>query len=452
MGLDVTTASPPKRLVFNAFSMNCVSHIQHGLWGRGDTRQLEYNRLEPWVELAKILEKGCFDALFLADVVGIYDNYDGGPEAAIRNGMQVPVNDPMLLIPAMAAVTEHLGFAFTASVLAEHPYTFARRVSTLDHLTRGRIGWNIVTSYLPGAARNLGYDDLPDHDSRYDLADDYMDVVYKLWESSWEDDAVIRDRDRGVYADPAKVHSIDHVGPYFNVPGPHLCEPSPQRTPVLFQAGTSPRGRDFAARHAEAAFVIAHRRSLAPLVDDVRSRAVGFGRRGNDIRFVVAVSPVVGGTEREAKAKEADLLESLSVEGGLVHMSGNLGVDLAQLDPDRPIEDFDFNRVTGVLQHMAEDAGRGLTIGDLAKRQMSGQFMTGTPEQIADRMSRLAEAGADGFNLIYSTTPGTFVDFIDGVAPLLQDRGLMQTEYQPGTLRAKLTGSDRLPERHVGRT
>ena len=166
------TGSPPKRLAFNAFSMNCVSHIQHGLWGRSDTRQLEYATLDPWIDLAQILEQGHFDALFLADVMGLYDNYKGGPDTSIREAMQVPVNDPTLLIPAMAAVTEHLGFAFTGSILADHPYTFARRASTLDHLSRGRVAWNIVTSYLPGAARNLGFGDLPRHDDRYDRGDE----------------------------------------------------------------------------------------------------------------------------------------------------------------------------------------------------------------------------------------------------------------------------------------
>ena len=201
-----------KRMLMNAFSMNCVSHIQQGLWVRDDTRQLEYNQLDPWVELAQILEKGCFDALFLADVIGVYDSYRGGPETSIIEGMQTPVNDPAMLVPAMAYSTENLGFAFTSSVLQSHPFAFARQMSTLDHLTRGRVAWNIVTSYLPNAGLNFGLDGLPSHDERYDLADEYLDVVYKLWEGSWEDDAVLRDTERGIYADPAKVHPINHVG------------------------------------------------------------------------------------------------------------------------------------------------------------------------------------------------------------------------------------------------
>ena len=248
------------RLRFNAFSMNCVSHIHHGQWTREDSRSMDYTDLDAWIELAQLLDRGKFDALFLADVVGTYAAYGGSRDAAVEEGLQTPVNDPSLLIPAMAAATENLGFAFTQSVLQEQPFNFARRLSTLDHLTKGRVGWNIVTSYLPDAARNLGYGGLPSHEDRYRRAEEYMQVVYKLLEGSWEDDAVIRDVENGIYADPAKIHDIDHRGEFYpDVPGPHLAEPSPQRTPVLFQAGTSEWGRDFAARNAEAIFIIAAR-------------------------------------------------------------------------------------------------------------------------------------------------------------------------------------------------
>ena len=440
-----------ERLFFNAFSMNCVSHIQHGLWGRDDTRQQEYATLDPWVELAQILERGCFDALFLADVTGIYDNYQGGPEAAFRQAMQVPVNDPSLLIPAMAQVTEHLGMAFTASVLSEHPYTFARRLSTLDHLTRGRVAWNIVTSYLPGAVRNLGLDELPRHDTRYDQGDDFMDVIYKLLEASWDDDAVVADPERGIYTDPTKVRPIDHEGPYYRVPGPHVCEPSPQRTPVLFQAGSSDRGREFAARHAECAFVTTRGGPLTALVDDVRTRATRYGRRPDDIRFFLAMSPR-GRRHRGRGQGEGGRAEGPALDrGGPGPHEWCGGADLGLLDHDRPIGDFDFNAVTGGIKALMEGArDKTVTFGDLAARQMTGSFLVGAPEQIADKIEHLAEAGADGFNLIYTTTPGTFVDFIDGVVPVLQERGLMQREYKPGTFREKLFGAPRLSDRHPG--
>lgn len=441
-----------RRMLINAFSMNCVSHIQQGLWVRDDTRQLEYTQLDPWVELAQILEKGCFDTLFLADVVGVYDAYRGGPETSIVEGMQIPANDPALLVPAMAHATENLGFAFTSSVLQTHPFAFARQMSTLDHLSRGRIGWNIVTSYLPNAATNFGFSGLPPHDQRYDLADEYLDVTYKLWEGSWEDDAVVRDTRRGVYADPAKIHPINHAGKHYDVTGPHLSEPSPQRTPLLFQAGSSTRGRRFAAKHAECAFIVETRESLrgaASVIADVRAQAAAQGRYRDDIRFFQGLSPVVGGTEAEAKAKEAEYLEQFSTEGSLAHLSGSVGVDMAALDPDQPLETIDSKAMRGFIKSLIESApDKTQTFRDLMRTRLAGQFLTGAPEQIADKLQEWHEIGVDGFNLVYSVTPGTFVDFIDGVVPVLQARGLMQREYAPGPLRQKLFGDPKLPERH----
>ncbi|ETW98485.1 MAG: hypothetical protein ETSY1_18555 [Candidatus Entotheonella factor] len=439
-------------MLLNAFHMNCVSHIQHGLWVRDDTRQLEYTQLEPWVELAQILEKGCFDALFLADVIGLYDTYRGGPETSILEGMQVPVNDPALLIPAMAHVTEHLGFAFTSSVLQTHPFTFARQISTLDHLTRGRVAWNVVTSYLSNAAASLGLGGLPSHDERYERADEYLDVTYKLWEGSWEDDAVLRDTQRRMYADPAKVHPIHHAGKHYEVVGPHLCEPSPQRTPLLFQAGSSTRGRQFAAKHAECVFIVTSRSSLsgsASIIQDIRTQAVRQGRRPEDVRFFQGLTPVVGGTEAEAKAKEAAFIEQANMEGSLAHMSGSIGVDLGTINLDQPLATFDFQSVRGSVKGLIESSpDKSATFRDLIRSRMLRQFLTGTPEQIADELQAWFEAGVDGFNLVYTVTPGTFVDFIDGVVPVLQARGLVQRAYAPGPLRQKLFGEARLPKRH----
>src|SRR6266481_1652240 len=196
----------PKQIRLNAFDMNCVGHQSPGLWTHPRDRADRYNTLDYWVELAKLLERGKFDALFLADVLGVYDVYCGSPDAAIANAVQVPVNDPLLLIPAMAYVTRNLGFGVTCAVSYEHPYTLARRFSTLDHLTGGRIGWNIVTGYLNSAAKGIGLARQPEHDTRYEIAEEYMQIVYKLWEGSWEDGAVLRDRTQRVFARPEKVH------------------------------------------------------------------------------------------------------------------------------------------------------------------------------------------------------------------------------------------------------
>ena len=237
-----------KQIRLTAFDMNCVGHIQQGLWRHPRDRSMEYTSLDHWVELAQLLERGLFDGLFLADVLGVYDVFGGSAEAAVRHAVQVPVNDPMMLVPAMAHATTHLGFGVTANLSYEPPYVFARRMSTLDHLTRGRIGWNVVTGYLDSAARAMGLARQVAHDERYDVADDTMAALYKLWEGSWADDAVRRDRGAGVYAEPSRVRAVRHDGPTVKLEGVHLAEPSPQRTPLLFQAGASGRGSVSRAR------------------------------------------------------------------------------------------------------------------------------------------------------------------------------------------------------------
>lgn len=245
----------PRPIRFNAFDMNCVAHQSPGLWRHPRDRSADYRKLDLWLDLARTLERGLFDGLFLADVLGIYDVYGGGPAAALRQAAQVPVNDPLLLVPAMATATRHLGFGVTANLSYEAPYTLARRFSTLDHLTEGRIGWNVVTGYLDSAARGMGLPRQAAHDDRYDVAEDYMQVVYKLWEGSWADDAVVRDAERGIFTRPERVRAVKHESPFHRIDAIHLSEPSPQRTPVLYQAGSSPAGRAFAGRHAECVFV-----------------------------------------------------------------------------------------------------------------------------------------------------------------------------------------------------
>ncbi|KAA3510829.1 LLM class flavin-dependent oxidoreductase, partial [Agrobacterium vitis] len=196
---------PRKQIILNAFNMNCVGHINHGLWAHPRDRSHDYKSLRHWTDLARTLERGLFDGLFLADIVGVYDIYQNSVDLTLRESIQLPVNDPMLLVSGMAAVTDNLGFGITVNTSVEAPYTFARKISTLDHLTSGRIGWNIVTGYLDSAAKALGETGMTEHDTRYDQADDYMDLLYKLWEGSWEEGAVRLDKQARIYADPAKV-------------------------------------------------------------------------------------------------------------------------------------------------------------------------------------------------------------------------------------------------------
>ena len=267
--------------------------------------------------------------LFIADAVGQLDVYGGDADAALTRGVQTPVTDPLLAVSAMAAATERLGFGVTVSTTYESPYLLARKFSTLDHLTGGRIGWNIVTSLLDSAARNIiGRDRQIPHDERYAMAQEFLEVTYKLWEGSWEPDAVVRDRAGGVYTDATKVHDINHEGEYFSVPGAHLVEPSPQRTPVLFQAGTSPAGREFAARNAELVFASDPRPDvLRANIDDVRRRAVAHGRRPDSIKFLTSVEVVTDSTDSAARAKADELAKYHDLEGGLVLLSALSGVD-----------------------------------------------------------------------------------------------------------------------------
>jgi FMN-dependent oxidoreductase (nitrilotriacetate monooxygenase family) len=437
-----------KRIYFNAFHMNCVVHQSPGLWVRPEDQMVKYTDLETWVELAKLLERGRFDALFLADVVGAYDVYRGDRVAALTQAAQTPSNDPALLIPAMAYATKHLGFAFTSSTLQYHPFIFARMVSTLDHLTKGRIAWNIVTSYLESAGRSFGQPGLLPHDERYDAAEEYVEICYKLWEGSWQDDAVVKDRELGIYADPAKVWDIHHDGKYFSSHGCHLSEPSPQRTPVLYQAGGSPRGREFAARHAECIFVGGLNPSkVGDSIRATKALAREAGRDPSDMLFFLYAKVLTADTEAAVERKYNDYLESVNYEGALALLSGWAGLDFSKYDLDKPLEYVETNAARTVMQaFIRPDSERKWTLRELVKLvglSGGGTLLMGTPEKLADTFQQWVDAGVDGFNLAYMVTPGSYVDFVEGVVPILQKRGIMQTEYQDGTLREKLMGPGR---------
>jgi FMN-dependent oxidoreductase (nitrilotriacetate monooxygenase family) len=454
--LNVTDGrtAPPKRLLLGAVVMYNGSHGFHGLWRHPNAaRQRQFEGLEQWVELGRLLERGRFDLLFFADVIGAYDVYRGGWETTAREGAQFPTNDPLVLLSALVPATEHLGLALTSSVFYQHPFAFARQISTLDHLSRGRVAWNIVTSVIENGAQNVGLEALPVHDDRYVWADEYTDVVYKLWEQSWDADALVRDPDSGIFADPAGIREIRHIGEHFRVRGPHQVPPSPQRTPVLLQAGGSEAGRSFAARNAEAVFVVASTpQAGGKIVRDVRRRAVAAGRSPNDVKFLVALTIVVGATEQEARRRDAELERWISVEGMLAMLSGHLQTDLAAVDLDRPLADFHTEGMQGILRDLREsvplDQRAELTFRDVLGRFWRSRIV-GSPEQVADELERWAAAGIDGVNIVEVIRPDTFEEFVEHVVPVLQDRGLVQREYAPGTLREKLFGhGPHLPDRH----
>jgi long-chain alkane monooxygenase len=443
----------PRHIVLNAFDMNCVTHIVAGTWRHPESQAARYKDLGYWTDLARLLERGLFDGLFIADVLGVYDVFGGGPEAALRSGAQVPVNDPLLVVPAMAGVTEHLGFGVTASTSFEHPYSFARRMSTLDHLTGGRAGWNIVTGYLESAARNHGLDTITAHADRYAIADEYTEVLYKLWEGSWDDDAVGTDPGRAHYADPAKVHPINHEGTHFRVPGIHLCEPSPQRTPVLYQAGASDRGRQFGAENAEVIFIGAPTKEiLREAVADIRGRAAAAGRDPHDVKIVNGHVVVTGPTEEAARRRHDDFRRYTDPEGALALWSGWLGSDLSRFDLDDPVAVTDNEYLKSSVQMFGQGQWTLRDFVDAHAIDAEGGFSVGSPQQVADDLqSWVEETDVDGFNLTNVITPGSFSDFIEHVVPELQRRGVYKTSYEQGTLRHKLFGRGaRLPESHRG--
>jgi FMN-dependent oxidoreductase (nitrilotriacetate monooxygenase family) len=447
-----------KQLHVNLFEMNCVGHISHGLWVHQDNNRHRFNDIEFWTELAKLLEYGAFDAVFLADVIGAYDGFRGGPDTALREAVQIPNNDPLLVIPAMAAVTKGLGFAATFSVTYEPPFAFARRMSTLDHLTKGRVAWNVVTSYLPNAARNFGLTDEIDHDHRYEIADEYMDVCYKLWEGSWDDDAVIQDREHRVYTDPAKVRYINHEGTYYHVAGPHLSQPSPQRTPVIYQAGSSDAGRAFGGKHAEAVFIGG--RDLASVrayIDGYRAQAAARGRDPAHIKFMAGAAVITGKSDEVVSRKVETFSRLRSTDGHLAHSGA--GLDWIRYPADTRVGEIigrkepGYQRLIRQYEHTPD-----LTVGEILQRATSfdrGPFyVAGTPKVVADAIETwLDEGGIDGINLRQFLTPGTAEDFIELVVPELRRRGRYREAYADGeTLRERLFGTDhaRLLPDHPG--
>ncbi|MDO7496879.1 LLM class flavin-dependent oxidoreductase [Acinetobacter baumannii] len=446
-----------KRISFNAFEMNCIAHQSPGLWRHPQDRSVEYKDLEYWTDLAQILERGFFDGIFIADVLGIYDVYHQSAEHALTGAVQVPVNDPLQIVPAMAAVTKHLGFGVTTSISFEHPYPFARRISTLDHLTKGRVGWNIVTSYLESGSKNLGLKTQVNHDNRYDIADEYLEVLYKLWEGSWEEGSVLRDRESGIFADHKKVHPIQHEGKYFTVPGIHICEPSPQRTPVLYQAGASSRGQKFASQNAECVFIAAPSKiATKKVVQGIRQKLAQEGRDPYSVKIYALLSIVTDETDAKAQAKFKEYQSYGSYDGALTLLSGWSGVDFSQYQPTDKVEYIQTNAIQSLLDsYVNADPERVWTIEEIANWNSlggNGPVLVGSAETVSDALQQWVEdTDVDGFNLAYILAHQTFADVVEFIVPELQKRGAYQTSYTQGTLREKLFGAGPyLPENHRG--
>lgn len=439
------TAQKTDPIILNAFTMATISHLNYGLWRHPRDRTYRYTSIEYWVELARSLETSGFDCLFIADALGLIDVYGASPAPSLKHGIQSPLIDPLLLVSAMAAATKKLGFGVTLSTTYEHPYQAARKFSTLDHITNGRIGWNVVTSQQESAARNLGLGHQIAHDERYNLANEFMDVTYKLWQGSWEDNAVIRNTDleKSIYTDPSKVHSIQHKGKYFTVPDGHVVQPSPQRVPVVLQAGTSARGSDFAAKHAEIVFVVgAGANGVRENVRRIRAQAVKYGRKPENIKFITAVAVVTAETDEAAWEKFEEYYGYYDPIASIIHYSSMTGVDFSQTAPDNVLRYQNTEASQSVLRQFdPQVSGRQWTLAQAANPQNGfGRARTfiGSATTVADDLEQwLDETETDGINLIQLVNPESFEDFGRLVIPELKKRGRIRGD-QGATLREKL--------------
>lgn len=452
-------------MILAALDMMVPTHQSMGLWRHPDADAEQYRDLGFWIRHARLLEDAGFDALFLADVAGVYDVFDGSGRTAIRTGMQYPALDPLLAVSALAAATTTLGFGVTASVSYDQPYLLARRFATLDHLTGGRIGWNIVTGYQDSAMRNLGVGRQLPHDARYDRADEFLDVVYALWEATFAPGALRGDAEAGVYIDPDRVHGAAHAGEHFTVPGPALVAPGPQRSPYLFQAGSSPRGLAFAARHAEAMFFSGtSTASVRRLTDAARAGLVREGRGPEAARMLMSITVIAAHSDDAAAARAAQYARYADRRAALALFAGWTGLDLAPFTPETPLEQvvemltvdgrIEGNR-SALQSFMELDPDRGWTVGELADHMClgaRGPVVVGSGARVADELERwIEEAGVDGFNIDYGLRETDMTAFAQHVSPELRRRGHLPDGPRAGaTLRGRLTGEDHLPETHPG--
>ncbi|MFB6519343.1 LLM class flavin-dependent oxidoreductase [Streptomyces sp. NPDC056401] len=424
----------PRTLHLNAFLMNAGHH--DAAWRHPSSSPERITDLRYFQELARTAERGLLDSIFFADGVALWGkaryNAVGGFE-------------PLTLLSAIAAVTEHIGLIATVSTTFNEPYNLARKFASLDLISGGRAGWNIVTSGSVDEARNFNRDEHLEHNLRYERAREFLDVATKLWDS-WEDDAIVLDKERGVYADTDKLHPAAHRGEYFGVAGPLNVPRTPQGHPLLVQAGSSEDGKEFAAQYAEAVFTA--QQTLADgqtFYKDLKSRLAKYGRSEDELLVLPGIAPVIGSTEAEARALEQELTELQIPEYGLAQLSNMLGVDLSGLPldgglPELP-EERDINGNKSRFTLVAELARRegGLTLRELIARLGAGRghrVFAGTPEQIADQLEEwFTQGAADGFNIMAPVLPTGLTDFVDQVVPILQRRGLFRTEYTGRTLR-----------------
>ncbi len=417
------------------FVLGTGHHI--AAWRHPDVTAEGAEDFEFFKEVAEIAERGKLDMLFLSD--GLTFDKLSHPAEQVRY-------EPLTLLSALAAVTTQIGLAATASTTYNEPFHIARKFSSIDHLSKGRSGWNVVTSYYEEEAKNFNQDKHLDHSLRYERASEFVEVVKGLWDS-WDEDALIRDKESGIYFDPEKLHTLNHQGKYYSVKGPLNSSRSPQGTPVIIQAGSSDAGINLAAQTAEVIFTAQQTLEEAQhFYAKVKERTAEFGRNPEDIKVLPGVTPIIGKTVAEAKEKFEQLQNLIVPEIGLDFLSDYLGgLDLSQYPLDGPLPEVipETNGNQSRRQLIIDLAKReNLTIRQLYKRIAGARghrLIFGTAEQIADQLEEwVNHKGADGFNLMFPYLPGSFVEFVDQVIPILQERGLFRKEYEAKTLRGHL--------------
>ena len=430
-------------LILNAVVMGLGMHP--GAWRYGDGDPFAYTNISYYQEIARLSEAGRLHAIFLADTLAVSEENFERPNLGAM--------DPTIVLAALAGETKHVGLVATSSTTYNEPYNIARRFASLDHLSGGRAAWNIVTTFVPDVAANFGDAALPNHDGRYERANEAVDVVRRLW-ASWEEDALVGDKAGGTFADGSRVHAINHAGPHYSVRGPLTLPRSPQGWPVLFQAGSSEPGRELAARFADVVFTAQN--TIAAAQDfrtDVRRRVEAHGRDPDTVRVMPGLLPVLGGTEAEARARK-DELDELSGQAELKKLALRVGVRVEdlKLDEPMPVDLIEANKGFRGSRGFRNAAVRlaseeNLTVREILYRNGGGhRQMVGTPEQIADMIEAWhREGAADGFNLMIDVLPSGLLDFVEQVVPLLQRSGVFQRDYAGTTLRENLG----LPQPHL---
>lgn len=425
------------------FVQHGVNSHATGMWRHGrDKINWDWTRPAYWEHLARTMERGFFDAMFIADELAPYNNWKGSSDDTVRYAVQCPVHEPSTIAPIITGATRHLGVGVTLSTAFEHPYSMVRRLSSLDHLSGGRIAWNIVSSYSKSEWDAYGAD-MAQRADRYGRMEEYMALCYELWDS-WAPDAIVADRESGVFADPAKVREINFNGEYFRCRGRSFVERSPQGRPVLWQAGSSDRGRDFAASHAEAIFAVhPNVERMREYSDDLTARLSAFARDPRSVKRIYGVQTVVGQTRSEAEEKYQRIRECIPLDGALAWISGHFGLDFSRFKLDDIVQNIEVPGIQGLFDSIIyAKGGAPVTVKEAALIYAEGMGMprlVGTAQDITDQLEVFMDAGgADGFMLAATYTPGCFEEFVDFVVPELQKRGRLRTRYEGTTLRENL--------------